>query len=262
MLRVGVVGCGRWGENHVRALSTLPCVLTGVADPARETQKVTDEYNVKRLIDYRELLQEVDAMVIAVPTTSHFAVTLDCLNARKHILVEKPLTLSAVESEELVSVATEKNVVLSEGYLFRFNPVVEKLSNILPTLGKIHYITSRYIGATKPPRKDSGVVMNIAVHLIDILYLFFGTPVGMTGSVSHVLDTEREDSALITVQYEHFPALVEASCCHPEKMRDMWIIGENAKVYADFLLQKLVIYPFSTHHSTSHQLVIQETVEI
>ncbi|GAF78594.1 unnamed protein product, partial [marine sediment metagenome] len=130
------------------------------------------------------------------------------------------------------------------GYLFRFNASIKKLKEIMKYIGKIHYITSRYIHSTKPPRKDSGAILNLGIHMIDILnFILEERPKSVFSKKSNLLSEELEDSAIMLLNYKDFVASIEVSCCHPKKRRDMWIIGSNEKVYIDFLKQELIRYP-------------------
>ncbi len=130
------------------------------------------------------------------------------------------------------------------GYLFRFNNAVNELKHIIKDIGKIQYITGRYVHSNKPPRRDSGVILNFAVHLIDILdYLLEQQPKRIYCKKKNFLSKEREDVAFINLDYGDFIANLEVSWFHPEKARDLWIIGEKVKVYADLLEQIIRLYP-------------------
>jgi UDP-N-acetylglucosamine 3-dehydrogenase len=245
-VKVGVIGAGKWGVNHLRVYSQLDCELSGLADVNYERKRLADEYKISFFKDYRKLLPKVDAVSVVVPTDLHYGVVMDCLKAGKHVLVEKPITLNSEEASELVSFAQEKNLVFMAGYLFRFNAATIKLKKLLKDSGEVHYITARYMHSTKPPRKDSGVVFNFGVHLIDILSFVLGrTPESVFCKNIHYLSSEREDSALILLDYGKVVANLEVGWLHPLKKRDMWVISSKEKIYVDFLEQIIVRYPLS-----------------
>jgi len=244
-IKVGVIGAGKWGQNHVRIFSEAGR-LYGISDAEPETRQLAEKHGVAFETDYKRLLPFVDAVSVAVPTDRHFSVVKDCLLAGKHVLVEKPMTTSSSQAEELIKIAKERNLVLAGGYLFRFNSAVMELKKRLKGIGDIHYITGRYIHSNKPPRKDSGVIFNFAIHLIDILdFVLERRPKKVFCRKLNYLSREREDCAFIILDYGDFMANLEVSWFHPIKKRDMWIIGSEEKIYADLFEQILVRYPLS-----------------
>ena len=101
MLRIGVIGTGRWGVNHLRVFSEVPCELVGLADVDEEKKQLAEQYGIEFRRDFRELLPLVDALTVATPASTHFEVAADCLRAGKHVLVEKPLALSLPHAQSL-----------------------------------------------------------------------------------------------------------------------------------------------------------------
>jgi UDP-N-acetylglucosamine 3-dehydrogenase len=244
MTRIGVIGIGKWGMNHLRSLQAIPCDLVGVADVDKEKAKVADQAHIKFFENYKQLLDEVDAVTVTVPTDMHYDVVRDCLHAGKHVLVEKPIAMSAKQGKKLMDLAESQGVVLSVGYLFRFNNAIKRMKEILPTIGNIEYVSCRYIHSTKPPRKDSGVIMNLGIHVFDILnFVTEKIPETLVAAKKNVLHPDFEDSASVVLRYKDFFALIELSCMHPEKARDLWIIGEKETVYVDYFDQKILRYP-------------------
>ena len=244
VVKVGVVGAGRWGVNHLRVFSELDCELVGLADLDVGRKSLADEYGIDFFTDYSGLLDVVDAVSVAVPTDLHFEVVSDCLRAGKHVMVEKPVTLDSGHTSELVSLAGNSGLVLLAGYLFRFNAATRRLRNLLDGAGDIHYITARYVHSSKPPRRDCGVIFNLGVHLIDILSFILGrAPVKVFCKKHNFLSSEREDSALIVLDYGDVVANLEVGWLHPLKKRDMWVIGSREKIYVDFLEQMITRYP-------------------
>ena len=243
-MKVGVIGSGDWGRNHLRIYSELDCELVGLADINPERKKLAEQYQIAFFTDYREMLKKVDAVSVVVPTDLHYQVVKDCLNAGVHVLVEKPITNDAASAKELIDLAKKKKLVLAVGYLFRFNAAVKKVKEELKGLGEIQYITGRYIHSNKPPRKDSGVIFNFGVHLVDILnFILADRPKKVYCQSTHSLSKEREDAALILLDYGRYFAALEMSWLHPLKKRDFWIVGSRAKIYADLFEQIVIKYP-------------------
>jgi len=243
MIKVGVIGAGRWGQNHVRTFSELECDLVGIADPMPNTAELAKKYGIVHEVNYKDLIPKVDAVSIATPTDTHYKIVKECLSSGKHVLVEKPITMDSNEAKELVSMAAEKGLILAVGHLFRFNSAVLKLKDEMKNIGDIDYITSRYIHSTNPPRADSGTIFNFAIHLFDVLnYLLEVRPKKIFCKRMCHISPEREDCALISVDYGDFIASIEVSWLHPLKKRDMWVIGSKQKIYSDLLEQTMTKY--------------------
>jgi UDP-N-acetylglucosamine 3-dehydrogenase len=243
MLKIGLIGCGKWGMNHAKTLSSMKgCEFVGIADIFPETEKFAKQMKAKFFEHYQDMLPLVDAVSIVTPTDTHYKIVKDCLEARKHVIVEKPITSDSEKAYELVKLAEKNNVVLAVGYLFRFNNCVLKLKELIKKSGDINYITARYIHSTNPPRKDSGVIFNFGSHLIDTLnFILEKSPQRVFCKKIDCL-SEREDFAEIILDYGNFAACLEVSWLHPLKKRDMWIIADKKKVYADLLDQNLEVY--------------------
>lgn len=245
-IRVGLIGCGRWGQNHAKTIATLPVDFVGVADLDPAKKDFVESLGTKFFGDHRALLREVDAVVIAAPTFQHFSVVKDALEAGRHVLVEKPVTLNSRDTEMLVRLAREKNLILSVGYLFRFHPVVRKLKEELRSIKNIHYLTARWIGGQNRLWQDSGAIINFGIHVIDILnFILEARPIKVYATKQNLLDPKREDSALVELVYPNFFAALELSCVHPAKARDLWLVGDSKKFFADFNAQTLTAYNFS-----------------
>ncbi len=244
MKRVGVIGAGKWGMNHIRIYKTLlhEVEFVGISDIDQEKKSIADKLEIAFFHDYSDLVKNVDAVSIVAPTNIHYKLVRECLTKNTHVLVEKPLVFTSKEAEELVKLAKDKSLVLHVGYLFRFNPVVPKLKELLPSIGEIRAVNARYIQPNKQ-RNDSGVVFNLSVHLVDILnFILPQKPTKVLCKKTNKLDINFEDSATIILRYDKFHAALELSCEHPEKQRDMFILGTKGALYADFKEQILIKY--------------------
>jgi|TARA_Y100000310_G_C20693879_1_gene824126 UDP-N-acetylglucosamine 3-dehydrogenase len=263
MIKVGVIGAGKWGRNHVRVYSGIQnCELAGIADINPATESLASEFNTKFYSDYKEMLGDVDAVSIVVPTDLHYEIVKECIEAGKHVLVEKPLTKTSERSAELRKLAEEKGVYLTVGYLFRFNAAVQELKKRLAEIGDIQYITARYMHSNKPPRKDMGVVFNFGVHLIDMLsFVLEKEPQKLFCKSKRFLSQDREDAAIATLDYGNFMAELEMSWLHPLKKRDLWVIGSKKKIYVDLLEQIMTIYPIQVDYA-GNKIEPEQTIEI
>jgi predicted dehydrogenase len=262
MLKIGIIGIGKWGINHLRSLKEVDCDLVGISDVNTKKKDIAEQYDVDFFNDYQKLFDEVDAVSITTPTDLHYKIVYDCLQAGKHVLVEKPISESSKKGNELVMLAKSNNLVLSVGYLYRFNNSILLLKKIIPSLGRIQYITGRYLHSTKPPRKDSGVIFNLGIHLIDILnFIICRIPKSLYASKKNLLSPIFEDSASIQLNYDDFFASIELSCMHPDKARDIWVIGEKETVYVDFFSQTLMRFPLKvTYDYIERKEIIHEKI--
>ncbi|MFC1801175.1 Gfo/Idh/MocA family protein [Nanoarchaeota archaeon] len=246
MVKIGIIGGGKWGMNHLRVFSEIDCDLVGLADKDESKKELAEKYNTNFFTDFQKMLPLVDAVTVVVPTNLHYNIVKTCLEAGKHVLVEKPITLNSEEAKELVDLAEQKKLILSVGYLFRFNAAVKELKKILETAGEVQYITGRYIHSTKPPRTDSGAIFNLTIHLIDVLnFILKEKPKKVYCKKGNYLSEKFEDSAVMILDYGKFLANLEVSCCHPLKKRDLWIIAAKEKIYVDLLDQILIRYPLT-----------------
>jgi predicted dehydrogenase len=167
-LKCAVIGTGYLGKFHAEKYAALAnCELIAVVDIDQQAaQNVAEKLGVKALTNYRDLLGKVDAVSIVVPTTLHYQVAKDCLNNGIHVLVEKPMTVTLRQADELIALAQEKQLVLQVGHLERFNPAILALNK---TENKPLFIESHRLSPFNPRAKDVSVVLDLMIHDIDII---------------------------------------------------------------------------------------------
>lgn len=245
MVKVGVVGLGDMGQNHVRLYSQMNCELTGVADANPErAREIGGKYNVKYYSDYHELLDKVEAVSIAVPTTLHHAVAMDFLNGGIHCLVEKPIAFSLCEAEDMIEAAQHKRVNLAIGHIERFNPAVIKLKQLVDegALGKLLIISTRRVGPFVPRIRDVGVIIDSATHDIGVVrYLIGRDPVSIFSRVGSLKHT-KEDHAVIVLDFEDTTACLEVNWFTPHKVRTLVATGSGGIAYLDYIEQKVTMH--------------------
>src|SRR3989344_6103856 len=235
MVRVGLIGCGKWGRNHAKVWSELPCTFVGIADPNPSVEHYAQQLKTRYFHSSDDLLPLVDAVSVAVPTALHFGTVRKALDMGLHVLVEKPVTLHSSETAQLDEYAEAQKLILSVGYIFRFHPAVQIVRRNISRLGKIHYIAARYVGGQNRLWADSGAILNFGIHLIDILnFILPVRPKKVYAQKRNLIDEKREDSATVVLVYENFPATLELSCLHPEKARELEIVGRDGSIIADF----------------------------
>lgn len=221
----------------------MPCELVGLADVDEGKRRLAEGYGIQFKRDFRDLLPLVDALTVATPASTHFQIAADCLLAGKHLLVEKPLALNLSHARELVELANRGNLVLAVGHLYRMNPAVIRLKDELKDMGHIHYAKLRYINLNPQPPADCSIVFDYGSHLFDLaVFLLARTPEKVYCSKTHRLPPEREDCALILLDYGDFTTALELSWLHPQKKRDAWVIASRKSIYVDFLEQTMRKY--------------------
>ena len=176
-----VVGAGYWGKNHIRTLHKL-AALKGIVEPDQDVlHKFLNEYpGVSGHTDLNEALkEEYDGFTVATPAETHFAIAREIILSGKHVLVEKPMTLSVSDAEELIGLAEEYNVNLLVGHLLLFHPAIIKIKELIDTgrIGTIQYIYSNRLNLGKVRTKEN-VFWSFAPHDISIFqYLTDSFPV-------------------------------------------------------------------------------------
>jgi predicted dehydrogenase len=196
-LRVGVVGVGRWGRNHVRVYSQLPGArLTAVVSPELDVaRELGRAWGVPAFAHHGELIGRVDAASIAAPTLHHFAIARDLLEAGVHVLVEKPITTRVEEARELIELARRKGCVLAVGHLERFKPAVEAL---LERIGEpLEVRAHRVRPAGNGPVQDVGVVLDLMIHDLDLLLALGRSPLAEAQGLGVRVHGPDEDLALV-----------------------------------------------------------------
>ncbi|HGE70739.1 TPA: Gfo/Idh/MocA family oxidoreductase [Candidatus Poribacteria bacterium] len=245
MIRVGVVGLGAMGIHHARLYSELNCELAGVVDvnPAL-AREIGEQYRVPYYTDYRALINRVEAVSIAVPTTLHHAIAMDFLRAGVHCLVEKPIAARLDEAEEMIQAAEDNRVNLAIGHIERFNPAVIRLKQLVDEglLGKLLIISTRRVGPFVNRIRDVGVVIDSATHDIGVVrYLIGKEPISVFSRVGK-LKHAREDYALIMLDFGDTAACIEVNWFTPHKIRTLVATGSEGVAYLDYIEQKLTLY--------------------
>jgi predicted dehydrogenase len=242
-LRVGVIGCGHWGPNHIRVFSQLSgAVVTSAADPdPMRRAAVTTQYpDIACVLDHRELLRrrDVDAVVVAVPTALHNEVARDALEAGKHVLCEKPLCTDVSQAEALIALAYARSLVLMTGHVFLFNPGIVMLKNLIDAghVGRLYYFRSLRTN-DGPIRSDVNCVYDLVSHDVAIFaFLLGGLPLSVSATGAAFLQPGIEDLAFITLRFPRdVVAQIQASWLDPRKCREIVVVGDRKMIVWDDL---------------------------
>jgi len=166
-LRTAVIGVGYLGNFHAQKYAALPGIeLVGVVDnDPKRAAEIAAAVGTQAYSDHRELIGRVDAVSVVVPTQFHHEVAKDFLSAGVHVLIEKPITVTIAEADDLIAIADQQQVVFQVGHLERFNPVLVALEGVLN--GPL-FVESVRIAPFKPRGTDVNVVLDLMIHDIDL----------------------------------------------------------------------------------------------
>lgn len=241
MTNIALVGYGHWGPNYARLITQnegcelLACVD---ADAVRRQKAQTDYPGILVSDKLSGVLQNpwIDAVIIATPAHTHYALVQQCLAAGKHVLCEKPLSLQATECEHLYQQALKMQKILMVDHTFLFNPGILALKARLPELGSLHYLTSMrtHLG---PIRDDVNVLGDLASHDIAIFNDLLGAlPVQVSACGGGFLPHGKTDVAFVTLWYpQGVMAHLHTSWFHPVKVRQIVVVGAQQMITFDDL---------------------------
>ena len=245
-MKIVQIGIGGWGKHHARILSELG-VLSAVCDTdSQRSKECGEKYSVNHYESLDELLssEEFDGVIIATPTATHMEIAKKLLDAKKHVFVEKPMTYKFEDGEKLVKLAEKNKVILTCGYIERFNPVIDLTKNYVKErkFGELIMLEFHRGNKIHLHIKDMGVIYDTAVHDIDTAnWLFDDMPhvvFARAGKIKH----EHEDFASIMLGYKDDKvAIISSNWITPKKVRKFNAVCTDAVISSDFITQEIVV---------------------
>jgi predicted dehydrogenase len=257
-LRAGVIGVGHLGQHHARLYASRPdCTLVGVTDhdPAR-AKLIAARHGVQMFATLAELLREVDVVSVAVPTSAHFTVAKACLEAKKHVLVEKPIAVQPSEAQELVGLAETHGCRLQVGHSERFNPIMQTMRAHIqrPAFVECHRLSSFSERGT-----DVDVVLDLMIHDIDLVLSFNPGPVEEVRAAGVPVLSPTIDIANARIQFHSgCVANLTASRVSLNKMRRMRVFQRDRYVSIDFQSRQGMVGRRITREGTRPTVEIEE----
>ena len=248
-LKLGVVGVGHLGQHHARIYRELPGIqFVGVFDT---DPKKTNFPTLAALAD------AADAVSVATPTESHATVARIFLERGKHVLVEKPITRTLPEAEELVALARRHNCVLQVGHVERFNPVLRYLNGILTDA---RFIEVHRLSPYPARSTDIGVVLDLMIHDLDIVLSLVRSPLVGVDAVGIPVLSASEDIANARLKFANgCVANITASRVSPERMRKLRIFGNTnngaAYISLDYMRQEAQLYRMASEDARESSLL-------
>jgi UDP-N-acetylglucosamine 3-dehydrogenase len=188
--------------------------------------------------------EEIDAISICVPTALHKTVALDSIEHGKNILIEKPIAASVEEANQILDVALEKKILLMVGHIERFNPAIQRLKEVMDQeLGTPTSIIARRVGVFPPQIKHANVILDLAVHDIDIFnYLIGTTPEKVYAKAGDALNSGRKDHSIIFLEYGNTTCVVQVNWLTPVKVRELSVTGSNGYAELNYITQELRVF--------------------
>jgi len=241
-LKVGVIGTGHLGKLHVKMFKEIDnCECVGVFDTNLiQSESAAAEFRVKYFENEEDLLNSVDAVSIAVTTSSHFEVAYRCLQKGKHIFIEKPITSTINEAEKLVELAGEKKLNLQVGHIERFNPALVSLEKYI---SNPVFIETDRLSQFNPRGTDVAVVLDLMIHDIDIILSFIRSDVKKIDANGVAVVSDNFDIANARIEFENGAvANVTASRISQKKMRKMRIFQKDTYIALDFVTGASEVY--------------------
>jgi predicted dehydrogenase len=244
-LDVAVIGGGAMGSRHLRKFTEIPGVsIVGLVDPDAATEPRAAAVGTTRYDSLAGLLAHttVDAVCVATPTPTHHAIVRDAISEGIHVLVEKPIASTLAEADELIEMAERARVVLAVGQVERHNPVVRELRRLIAdgTVGTVSSILARRVGGVPPREPVTDVIIDLAVHDIDVMAFLLDTPPSLLAAHgSRTFHRSRHDSAEILLRVGAASGFIQANWVTPTKVRSLTVTGSHGVVEANYLTQEI-----------------------
>ena len=234
MLRIGIAGVGHLGKVHAKLWKEVDGVsVIGLYDAnGAQASAISNETGIENVDDYESLVGRVDALSIVTPTQTHFAVAKAAIEARKHVLIEKPITTTTEQAEELIELAKSNRVKIQVGHIERFNPALLAAERYLKDP---RFFESHRMAQFKPRGTDVAVVLDLMIHDIDVILSLVKSPVRSIDASGVAVVSEELDIANARIKFENGAvANVTASRISQTPMRKLRIFEKDAYLSLDF----------------------------
>lgn len=257
-LNIGVIGAGHLGRIHAKLLGQVDGAnLVGLSDPVEAARQQAQQlFALPTYADYRELIDKIDAAVIAAPTDLHCEIGVELLKAGKHLLIEKPLAANSHDANQLSMLANSRRLILQVGHVERFNPAFAALDSI--------GVDVKYVEAVRALRfpgrcLDVGVVMDLMIHDIDLVLAMTDAEVTKVSASGLAVISDHEDLAEARIEFAcGLVANLKASRISPEPARNMQVFGSGGFADINFGAPSLsVVRPCDTVTNRSFDLSLE-----
>ncbi|MEH7419163.1 Gfo/Idh/MocA family oxidoreductase [Neobacillus drentensis] len=243
-IKIGVAGVGSMGVNHCKVLHMLKKAdFIGVFDiDQKRSEKVAKTFGVQSFSSFKELINTVDAVIIAVHTSHHFSLTMQAIQKGKHVLVEKPFVSSLQEAKKIINAVDKGSVVVQVGHVERFNPAFTQLSKLINTENVISLETRRFGVPNRSIETD--VILDLMIHDIDLILHLVTSPILTVNAVGYFIEDGNQleaASALISFQNGCFASLL-SSRYSLDKKREINVTEKDKFLKTNLLTKELFVY--------------------
>lgn len=258
VVRIGVIGAGVMGERHCRICANLPRVeLVGVAELNQERGLlVAERYETTYFSDHRALFSQVDAITIAASTSTHYALAAESLGRGLHVMVEKPITETIEQAQQLVQMADQCGLILQVGHIERFNPAFIELKNVIEDVALIG-VNMRRLSPFDTSNTEVDVIRDLMIHDLDLAVNAVGPDIEEINAWGRSIYTGAIDHAVANLSFRDGPIVtLFASRITEQKVRAIEVIFEGAYVEADLLNKSVLVHrhmlpQYLNNHSTT-----------
>lgn len=246
-IKIAVIGTGGWGKNHVRVLNDLG-VLSAICDSdENRAQALAKKFKINSYSTVEQVLEKetsLDACLVCTPTKTHFPIAQEIIKHGINVFVEKPLSFSSIECEELTKLSKQNNVILTSGYIERFNPAVQDLKKIIDdnTYGELLMMEFHRENRMPMHIKDVGIIYDTSVHDIDTALFIFDSKPNVVFARAGKKFHNSEDFATIMLGFPNQKvAIIVSNWITPKKVRRFSAVCSEGTITGDFITQEIRI---------------------
>ena len=246
-LNLAIVGVGGWGKNHARVLHDFGTLVAICETDLQRGKELADKYGTtlySSIDDMLNIERKLDACLVCTPTKTHCDIAKKIMEKGINVFVEKPLAFSSKECEEMTDVAEKKNVILTSGYIERFNPAVQEVKRLIDCNKYGDLIMMEFHRENRMPLhvKDVGIIYDTAVHDIDTAMFLFNCRPQVVFALSGKKFHSYEDFATIMLGFRgHKVAIIASNWITPKKVRKFSAVCTDGIIAGDFITQEIAI---------------------
>jgi len=259
-IRVCVIGVGYLGQHHARIYSEMKdAELVGIVDIDEErADAISKRYGCAAYYDHRDILSGVDALSIVTPTTSHYSIAMDCLGAGKDLFIEKPLTETVQEADELIAESERRTCIIQVGHIERYNPALRAASEMVKGP---RFLEAERLSPFPGRGTDVDITLDLMIHDVDIMRGLIASPVREIRAVGARLLTDKIDFAKAWIEFENgCKAMLTSSRVSPEKERRLRVFQKDSYLSIDYQKCEIKCY-YKTSGGMAVDTIKPETKE-
>ena len=244
-MRIGIIGTGSMGKNHLRVVDSIPELeITCAVDNNDENlNSACEPYKLEKFGDYRKIVNMVDSVMVSTPTESHYSIAKYFLENKKPVLVEKPFTSTVEQANELIKISEENKLPIYVDHLERFNPAIEYIEKIVKNP---LFIEVQRLGSFSPRSLDIDVIMDLMIHDLDIILQWDKSKIKQINSLGVPIISNKIDIANARLEFNSGLVVnITASRVSQKKTRKLRIFQKDEYISLDYKKKRVKIYSIS-----------------